>query len=958
MHNEMIEKVKRLLSYNIETLPKGYALWNEMPPQTVVELLDFLVKMFQIEESEIARERSKRYVTDDYENGVRAFAIELVPDLIIRYRELNNFEAYRKLLGQKHIAYAFYHVVDANSVNPTEVLEDEDCRRRLYLGLTTFYRDFYGKFHDNEEAIRLLCKYYPVKDDMREYYEEIADALYGHIANAGTTNDIGYAFGGIEQISQYIHILPEALVKKLLEQYRLYDVINQKVYRHQIFAIIDGSGLKKKEKRSWKFFYLDSLMLANFINMKLPEEMRENDITVKIYHNPYDIKLKEPKLQVFEEPDTYWDNTNVQNRCLWIGENETIHMELYGSSSIVLSVNREGEMIGELPYFYADWRLDGYHTREMEQTIYNLITGGSDKLVYRQMTFSLLYLDNYRGLKEKTLDFDHRFICENVEEKKRFLPRGGAKGRIPHFYGETVYSLTCIVGKNGTGKTSIVDFLRETFFKLLKILEDFDVQCKNGCVREEDYEEYGILDKGSSFLVVFRLGEKDYYLTNIEDVDVDGAEPFQRGNCRSVHELSKVAYFSQQIRADQRELFNSGSSENQKLDEAEQKKADFAKTLNDFRQCNYSEAENFVRSYNALAAKTVQEKLLSHKHGKYDGIINRELCYQFSLLRNLTPTELSGYLEIPEEKEWKLYNLLSGEELKSFHIRDFSEKTELATDIEREYIRRPEVRIGYFSSGQYAKFSFLASLHWFLAGFQKDGEYYRELVGEGIFSGDDAMQQDETALIFIDEGELYYHPEWQRRYLTTLLAMIAKNDAGAKVQVILTTNSPFLISDVLKEDVMYLSESKKEFDDTLGQNIHKLLKDNFFMDYTIGEYSRELIEKIIGWLCSEDTKEKEQERDEKRRKELLQYFTQTEDEGDAIGLLIRQIGEPIYRKKLEAMLDSWQKKQKRSEKQQILELEQQLLELNRQKVEAEAKIAQLKAEVLENGGYDDKDSTL
>lgn len=48
------------------------------------------------------------------------------------------------------------------------------------------------------------------------------------------------------------------------------------------------------------------------------------------------------------------------------------------------------------------------------------------------------------------------------------------ENKIPDFYGKEVYSLSCIVGKNGTGKTSIVDFLRETFFKLIRVIDQLD----------------------------------------------------------------------------------------------------------------------------------------------------------------------------------------------------------------------------------------------------------------------------------------------------------------------------------------------------------------------------------------------------------------------------------------------------------------------------------------------------
>ena len=144
------------------------------------------------------------------------------------------------------------------------------------------------------------------------------------------------------------------------------------------------------------------------------------------------------------------------------------------------------------------------------------------------------------------------------------------------------------------------------------------------------------------------------------------------------------------------------------------------------------------------------------------------------------------------------------------------------------------------------------------------------------------------------------------------------------MQVVFTTNSPFVLSDVLKEDVQYLSGRPDEFGDTLGQNIHTLLKNNFFMDYTIGEYSRKLIEAIISQIRNDEGETEEQKAD------MSDYFDDTEDRFEMIGFLIQQIGEPIYRDKLGKMLEERRKQNMTFKEKQIQELEKQRDELQRQ----------------------------
>src|SRR5690606_14937103 len=114
---------------------------------------------------------------------------------------------------------------------------------------------------------------------------------------------------------------------------------------------------------------------------------------------------------------------------------------------------------------------------------------------------------------KQLVDFDHRFTYNKITNE---LDSVSEPRDISHFYGKQIYSFSCIVGKNGTGKTSTVDFLRGTFFKLLHLIGEQQISCHQGYVSETDYEAYDILDSGSEFFVVFHIGDQPYYLTNIE----------------------------------------------------------------------------------------------------------------------------------------------------------------------------------------------------------------------------------------------------------------------------------------------------------------------------------------------------------------------------------------------------------------------------------------------------------
>lgn len=105
-------------------------------------------------------------------------------------------------------------------------------------------------------------------------------------------------------------------------------------------------------------------------------------------------------------------------------------------------------------------------------------------------------------------------------------------------------------------------------------------------------------------------------------------------------------------------------------------------------------------------------------------------------------------------------------------------------------------------------------------------------------------------LLLIDEGDLYFHPEWQRNYLFYILSFI--NEVGGdfnKMQIILTTHSPFLVSDIPREYHIYLAdptllelEEHRYDNETFGGNLYALFANNFFLGgSTTSEFARQKI---------------------------------------------------------------------------------------------------------------------
>ena len=126
----------------------------------------------------------------------------------------------------------------------------------------------------------------------------------------------------------------------------------------------------------------------------------------------------------------------------------------------------------------------------------------------------------------------------------------------------------------------------------------------------------------------------------------------------------------------------------------------------------------------------------------------------------------------------------------------------------------------------------------------------------------------DSVLLIMDEADLTFHPEWQRRLihiLTAFLPTIYPPECAKDIQLVLTTHSPLLLGDVPRENIRFLNGTGESImtkdekrSETFGQNIHTILKDSFFLkDGTIGQFASNKINtlaKRLGELQKDETK--------------------------------------------------------------------------------------------------------
>lgn len=101
--------------------------------------------------------------------------------------------------------------------------------------------------------------------------------------------------------------------------------------------------------------------------------------------------------------------------------------------------------------------------------------------------------------------------------------------------------------------------------------------------------------------------------------------------------------------------------------------------------------------------------------------------------------------------------------------------------------------------------------------------------------------------LILEEVELYFHPEYQREYIFRMLQQIEQVhlDNIKAINVILVTHSPFVLTDIPKNNVLFLKEGQPirvMQEDTFGANIHSLLQNGFFLEGApMGEFAKEKI---------------------------------------------------------------------------------------------------------------------
>lgn len=106
--------------------------------------------------------------------------------------------------------------------------------------------------------------------------------------------------------------------------------------------------------------------------------------------------------------------------------------------------------------------------------------------------------------------------------------------------------------------------------------------------------------------------------------------------------------------------------------------------------------------------------------------------------------------------------------------------------------------------------------------------------------------------LILDEVEICFHPEFQRRFVNELLGYIKRlfMNRNASFNILIATHSPFILSDIPQSNIIYLEDGKMVMPEGIknpfAANICDILYQSFFLKQGfVGEYARKKIRRMI-----------------------------------------------------------------------------------------------------------------
>jgi restriction system-associated AAA family ATPase len=107
--------------------------------------------------------------------------------------------------------------------------------------------------------------------------------------------------------------------------------------------------------------------------------------------------------------------------------------------------------------------------------------------------------------------------------------------------------------------------------------------------------------------------------------------------------------------------------------------------------------------------------------------------------------------------------------------------------------------------------------------------------------------KNKNALFLLDEPETHFNPDWRSKLISRIRDCFETSDQKTIREMLITTHTPFLISDSMPENVLVFKKedqsvtvSRPDYN-TLGASINKITMKTFYKKETIGGYADRIL---------------------------------------------------------------------------------------------------------------------
>lgn len=448
------------------------------------------------------------------------------------------------------------------------------------------------------------------------------------------------------------------------------------------------------------------------------------------------------------------------------------------------------------------------------------------------MELVYLWIEDYKNIKNQGFNFSPRYKCGYENNELTIVDKEEThEPYLKNFFGENI-NITAIVGENGSGKSSVLSSILSHQRVFIVIFEqELKVYTRNISIETN--------------LPIMRLTSS--MLRNIMYYSMDNINLAKSRSHLTTIDLSNT-----------NELITENYLKLQNIDSElfNFKPHYISYTFHDFWLDSSYEIDAIEIEHIKLACDKDSDEIISAVYA-LRGISDEYLLYLFNRFDSLE--QIFEQLDITNKLHPKdSYLVMEIEEVQkalekcdiSFEKKDRFEllQNNASTFIEIETLAgkfgADYIDLFFYKMPDQLEFDFMA----------KNKATYSSLShGEKTiysFLVHLVNYTQKDFLFLLDEPDNTLHPDWQKKFLKELINIAIKLEK--KVHFIMTSHSPFILSDLPKENVIFLKDGEQDNPDiqqTFGANIHTLLSHGFFMkDGLMGEFAKEKIQSVINFL--------------------------------------------------------------------------------------------------------------